>query len=171
MKNSELSRGSGNLVITIAAIATLTLLMQPGASVAIQVRAVVNNDLAHILNVNAIKPNPELTIEPTNGKRGMVNSPDRKFSAYVLCVPMPTAEDAKRCGDVVHFDDYTGLKAIVYQIRGEPELEEVARPIDNLKWVNNFTLSYERWSGPHFGHRYLIDVRTRKQVAAYDLFG
>jgi hypothetical protein len=50
-------------------------------------------------------------------------------------------------------------------------LEEVTRPIDNLKWVNNFTLSYERWTGPHFGHRYLIDVRSRKQLAAYDLFG
>jgi len=47
----------------------------------------------------------------------------------------------------------------------------VNRPIDNLKWVNNFTLSYERWASPHFGHRYLIDVRARKQLAAYDLFG
>ena len=171
MKNSEFSRGSGNLVITIAAIAALTLLMQPGTSGAIQVRAVVNNDLGHILGVNAIKPDSELTIEPINGKNGMVNSPDRKHSAYVICVPVPTAEDPKRCGHVVHFDDYSGPKAVVYQIRGEPELEEVMRPIDNLKWVNNFTLSYERWSGPHFGHRYLIDMRTRKQVAAYDLFG
>jgi hypothetical protein len=151
-------------------MATVVVLIQSAASAAIQLRAVVNKDLAHILGVNAITPDPELTVEPTTGKNGMVNSPDGKHSAYVLCVPVPTAEDAKRCGHVVHFDDYTGPKATVYQIRGEPELEEVTRPIDNLKWVNNFTLSYERWAGPHFGHRYLIDVRSRKQLAAYDLF-
>ena len=171
MKDFQNSRGSGNLVMTIATIAIVAASFQPAGNAAIQVRAEVNKDLAHILAVTAITPDPELTIEPTNGKSGMLNSPDRKHSAYVLCVPLPTAEDAKRCGHVVHFDDYTGPKATVYQIRGEPELEEVTRPVDNLKWVNNFTLSYERWTGPHFGHRYLIDVRTRKQLAAYDLFG
>jgi len=163
MKNFQSS-----LAMTIATIATVALLIQPAGTDAIQIRAEVNKDLAHILGVNAITPDSELTIEPGTGT---VNSPDRKHSAYVLCVPMPTAEDAKRCGHVVHFDDYSGPKATVYQIRGEPELEEVMRPIDNLKWVNTFTLSYERWSNPHFGHRYLIDVRSRKQVAAYDLFG
>ena len=162
------SLGAGSLVLTLAIVA---LLIQPTVSAAGQVRAELNKDLSHILGVNAITPDPELTIEPINGKSGMVNSPDRKHSAYVICVPAPTAEDAKRCGHVVHFDDYSGPKAAVYQIRGEPELEEVTRPIDNLKWVNSFTLSYERWSNPHFGHRYVIDVRSRKQVAAYDLFG
>jgi len=159
------------LVITIGMIATFAMLIQPDESAAIQVRAVANKDLSQILAVRAIPPDPELTIETNSGQNGMVNSPDRKHSAYVLCVPMPTAEDAKRCGHVVHFDDYSGARANVYQIRGESELEEVNRPIDNLKWVNNFTLSYERWASPHFGHRYLIDVRARKQLAAYDLFG
>jgi hypothetical protein len=168
MNNFGSSLGASSLILTIAAFAVL--IRTPG-SAPIQVRAELNKDLAHILSVNAITPDPELTIEPTTGKSGMVNSPDRKHNAYVLCVPEPTAEDPKRCGHVVHFDDYTGPIATVYQIRGEPELEEVTRPIDNLKWVNNFTLSYERWTGPHFGHRFLIDVRSRKQLAAYDLFG
>lgn len=169
MKN--LHSNSGSATLMIAAIATVSVWMQTTGIAAIQVRAVINKDLSHILGVNAIKPDPELTIETNNGTNGMVNSPDRKHNAYVLCVPMPTADDAKRCGHVVHFDDYTGPRATVYQIRGEPELEEVTRPIDNLKWVNSFTLSYERWASPHFGHRYLIDVRARKQLAAYDLFG
>ena len=137
----------------------------------VQVRAEPNKELAHILGVNAVRPDPELTIEPSGGKGGLVNSPDRKYSAYVLCVPMPTADDTKRCGHVVHFDDYTGPKARTYQIRGEPELEETTRPVDNLKWVNSSTVNYERWSNPHFGHRYVIDVRSKKQLAAYDLFG
>ena len=171
MKNFPCSRGYRMPVITIGMIAISAMLIQPDGSAAIQARAVANKDMSHILAVNAIAPDPELTIETNSGKNGMVNSPDRKHNAYVLCVPMPTAEDAKRCGHVVHFDDYSGPKATVYQIRGEPELEEVTRPIDNLKWLNNFTLSYERWASPHFGHRYVIDVRARRQLAAYDLFG
>ena len=62
------------------------------------------------------------------------------------------------------------MTARTYEISGEPDLEEVTRPVDELKWVNDFTLSYERWAGPHFGHRYVIDVRSKKQVTAYDLF-
>lgn len=158
-------------LLSIFALIAVALLTSAGGRTLVQVRAELNRELAHILGVNAITPDPELAIEPTTGKAGMVNSPDRKYGAYVLCVPAPTADDEKRCGHVVHFDDYTGRKATTYQIRGEPELEEVTRTVNNLKWVNNFTLSYERWAGPHFGHRYLIDVRTRKQLAAYDLFG
>ena len=171
MKNFPCSRGYRRPVITIGRIAIFAMLILPDGSAAIQVRAVANKDMSHILAVNAIAPDPELTIETSSGKTGLGNSPDRKHNAYVLCVPMPTAEDAKRCGHVVHFDDYSGPKATVYQIRGEPELEEVSRPIDNLKWVNNFTLSYERWASPHFGHRYVIYVRAMRQLAAYDLFG
>src|SRR5207302_1536214 len=92
-----------------------------------------------------------------------------KHSAYLLFVPLKNKEDPKRCAHRVYFDDYTG-PARTYEISGEPDLEEVTRPVDELKWVNDFTLSYERWAGPHFGHRYVIDVRSKKQVTAYDLF-
>jgi hypothetical protein len=137
---------------------------------ATQMRVELNKDLATILSVVQVKPDPELTMEPTVGRGGLVTSPDRKYSAYILCVPVPTQEDPERCAHRVHFEENTKPRAEkIDQIRGESALEEVTRPVDFLKWVNNYTLSYERWSGPHFGHRYVIDVRTRKQVAAYDL--
>jgi hypothetical protein len=136
------------------------------------VRAEVDKELAHILTVVQVKPNPELTMEPTVGKGGLVTSPDRKYSAYVLCQPLPTPDDPERCAHRVHFEENTRPRpSTISQIRGEEELQEVTRSVDNLKWVNAFTLSYERWAGPHFGHRYVIDVRNKKQVAAYDLFG
>lgn len=136
-----------------------------------QVRAEVNKELATILSVAQVKRNPELTMEPTVGKGGLVTSRDRKYNAYILCVPLASKEDPERCAHRVYFEEGTGANARVYEIRGEPKLEEVTRTIDALKWVNVYTLSYERWAGPHFGHRYVIDVRSRKQVAAYDLFG
>lgn len=144
----------------------------PHRITAMQARAELNKGLGHTLSVVQVKPNPELTMEPTVGTGGLVSGPDRKYSAYILCVPMPSPDDPERCARRVHFEENTKPRpATISQIRGEPELEEVTRPIDNLKWVNAFTLSYERWAGPHFGHRYVIDARSKKQIAAYDLFG
>jgi hypothetical protein len=135
-----------------------------------QVRSEVHKELANILSVVQVKANPDLAMESVPGWTVLqVFTPDRKHSAYLICVPLKSKEDPERCAHRVYFDDYIG-PAKIFEIRGEPELEEVTRPIDDLKWVNAFTLSYERWAGPHFGHRYLIDVRSRKQVAAYDLF-
>jgi len=136
-----------------------------------QVRAEVNKELANILSVVEVKANPDLAMEPVPGWTvSQVFTRDRKHTAYLLCVPLKSKEGPERCAHRVYFDDYAG-PAKIYEIRGEPELEEVTRPIDSLKWVNDFTLSYDRWAGPHLGHRYLIDVRSKKQVAAYDLFG
>ena len=136
-----------------------------------QVRAEVNKELAHILSVVEVKANPNLAMEPVPGWTVLqVFTRDKKHSAYLLCVPLKSKEDPERCAHRVYFDDYIG-PAKIYEIRGEPELEEVTRPVDSLKWVNDFTLSYDRWAGPHLGHRYVIDVRSKKQVAAYDLFG
>ncbi len=162
-----------NVFIAVALIlAAVEFEASPTRSTAMQVRSESDKDLANILSVVQIKPNPELTLEPTAGKGGLVTSPDRKRSAYILCLPMPSRDDPERCAHRVHFEENTKPRpATISQIRGEPELEEVTRPVDNLKWVNNFTLSYERWAGPHFGHRYVIDVRSKKQVAAYDLSG
>ena len=135
-----------------------------------QVRAEVNKELAHILSMVEVKANPDLAMEPVPGWTvSQVFTRDRKHSVYLLCVPLKNKEDPQRCAHRVYFDDYTG-PARTYEISGEPDLEEVTRPVDELKWVNDFTLSYERWAGPHFGHRYVIDVRSKKQVTAYDLF-
>ena len=141
------------------------------SSSVVQVRTEVNKELAQILSVVQVKANPDLAMEPVPGWTVLqVFTRDRKHSAYLLCVPLKSKEDPERCAHRVYFDDYTG-PARIYEIRGEPELEEVTRPVDELKWVNNFTLSYDRWAGPHFGHRYVIDVRSKKQVTAYDLSG
>jgi hypothetical protein len=153
-------------------VCAISLMGSAVSSSVIQLRAEVNRDLANILSVVPVKPNPELTIEPTLGKAGIVTSRDGKYNAYVFCVPLGSKEDPERCAHRVYFDDYAGSakpRAKIYEIRGEPEFEEVTRLIDRLKWVNNYTLSYERWAGPHFGHRYVIDVRGKRQVTAYDL--
>lgn len=151
-------------------VCALSFAGSPVSGSGIQVKSDVNRELANILSVVQVKANPDLTIEPAPGKTSplQIFTRDRKYSAYVLCVALVTKEDSERCAHRVYFDDYTG-PAKVYEIRGEPELEEVTRPIDGLKWVNDYTLSYERWAAPNFGHRYVIDVRRKKQLTANDL--
>jgi hypothetical protein len=144
-----------------------TLMGSPGRSLMAQAKQEENKELANILSVVKVRPDPKIPIEPEPGKTGslVVVSRDKNYTAYVLCIPLGT-QDPQSCAYRAYFSDRIGT---VYEIRGEPEMEETARPIDGLKLVNNHTLSYERWEGPHFGHRYVIDVQLKKQVTAYDL--
>jgi len=169
-RKTSLGRQLPLLAITLFAGA-IGLRTSSNSSAALQVRAEANKELSHVLSVVEVKANPDLAMESVPGWAvPQVFTRDRKHSAYLLCVPLKSKEDPESCAHRVYFDDYTG-PARTYEIRGEPELEEVTRPINEVKWVNAFTLSYERWAGPHFGHRYVIDVRSSKQIAAYDLFG
>lgn len=51
----------------------------------------------------------------------------------------------------------------VFEIRGLP-MEW--RPFSDLAWVNNQTLVFDRWSQPHYGVHYQIDVRRKKLIKA-----
>ena len=51
----------------------------------------------------------------------------------------------------------------VFEIRGLP-LEW--RPFSDLIWADNQTLMFDRWSQPHYGVHYAVNVRGRRLVAA-----
>src|SRR5688500_18683711 len=51
----------------------------------------------------------------------------------------------------------------IFEIRGLP-LEW--RPFSNLIWADNRTLMFDRWSQPHYGVHYAVDVERRKLIAA-----
>jgi hypothetical protein len=51
----------------------------------------------------------------------------------------------------------------VFEIRGLP-LEW--RPFSDLIWADNQTLMFDRWSQPHYGVHYSVNVRGRRLVAA-----
>ncbi|HVQ38720.1 MAG TPA: hypothetical protein VMS31_14375 [Pyrinomonadaceae bacterium] len=50
-----------------------------------------------------------------------------------------------------------------FEIRGLP-LEW--RPFSNLTWANNQTLMFDRWSQPHYGVHYSVNVKSRTLIAA-----
>ncbi|CAN5479052.1 hypothetical protein BH10ACI2_BH10ACI2_17410 [soil metagenome] len=134
-----------------------------------KIRAVSAPELANVLSITKTSPSPSLKVEPIPGleRTSLVTNRAKTRKAYVLCVP-----DKKGAGGCDSFVFVTDIASkTVYVIMGEPDKIEHYRPIDELKWLTNDTVSYERWTGPHFGHRYVVNIKTKKQIAAYILTG
>lgn len=53
---------------------------------------------------------------------------------------------------------------VVYEVRGIP-LEH--RPFSDLRWYGRNRLALDRWSQPHHGMHYELDVRQKRLVVAY----
>ena len=100
------------------------------------------------------------------GKSTLAENPDKIRQAFVLCVPSGTKE-VPSCVHRVFVTDLGPDET--YEIAGEELFIEANRRVDNLKWLNNDTLTYERWTGPHFGHRYVVDIKLKKQTGAFVL--
>jgi hypothetical protein len=143
-----------------------------GGANAQRVKAVRDADSASILTVRkagADLPSGDLAdaVEKDGaGKSTLTMSADKRYEASVFCVPLRAA-DLPGCVHRVFIGDLQTDEN--YEIVGEELLVESRRPVDNLKWINAHTLSYERWVSPHFGHRYIVDIKTMKQTDAFTL--
>ena len=136
-----------------------------------KVKVVRDADSANILSIKKAKDLPDGDLadkieKDGRGKSTLAESPDQIRQAFVFCVPFRI----KGNGSCVHRVFVTDLGTdVTYEIMGEDVLIESNRPVDSLKWINNNTLSYERWTGPHFGHRYVLDIKQMKQTGAFIL--
>jgi hypothetical protein len=155
------------LYFLLTKLVLLGLIMMCLCSVRAQVRAYPDEPSAHILTVVKYTPDPSIKAEPVTGfdKSSLVSNRAKTFQAYILCIPVE--KKLTDCGSRVFFTE--ARIGTVYMISGEPEDVERMRPVDELKWLDNDRLSYERWMSPHFGHRYVINVRLKKQTAAFAL--
>jgi hypothetical protein len=100
------------------------------------------------------------------GKSTLRMSPDKRYQASVFCVPSGIA-DIPGCVYRVFVGDLQTDEN--YEIVGEELYIETGRLIDHLKWIDSHTLSYERWTNPHYGRRYVVDIEKMKQVNAFIL--
>jgi hypothetical protein len=150
----------------------VTVLMSFDSAQAQRIKAVRDPESANILTVKkagADLPAGHLAdaveIYP-NGKSTLTMSADKRYQASVFCVPARSS-DVAGCVHRVFIMDL-GLDEDL-EIVGEELFVEAGRLISDLKWINDYTLSYERWMGPHFGHRYVVDIRAKKQTGAFIL--
>jgi hypothetical protein len=85
-------------------------------------------------------------------RQDICRSRDKRFIAYT------TSEGTERL--FVH-DTRTRT---VYEIKGIPL---AYRPLSDLHWKERYRLEFDRWSQPHYGVHYELDVLRKKLVAAY----
>ena len=157
-------------ILKFAGAAAVALVCFWGAD-AQKIRAVRDADSANVLSVREARGLPDGDLaekieRDARGKKLFAESSDKIRQAFVFCVPSGSKE-VSACVSRVFVTDLGTDKT--YEIAGEELFVEANRPVDNLKWINNFTLSYERWTGPHYGRRYVIDLKKMKQTSAFIL--
>ena len=153
-------------------IASSILLATCGTAEAQKIRVVRDADSANILKVKKAGsdlPAGDLAdkVEKDGaGRSTLTLSADKHYEASVFCIPSGSADVPNCVARVFILDLQTDEN---YEIVGEELGIEAGRPVDSLKWVNNHTLSYERWTGPHFGRRYVVDIKAMKQLDGFIL--
>ena len=136
-----------------------------------KIKAVRDADSANVLSIKVARNLPDGDLAekiekyPT-GKSTLAENPDKVRQAFVFCVPSGSKEVAS-CVQRVFVTDLGTDET--YEITGEELSIEANRLVNSLKWVNNDTLSYERWASPHFGHHYVVDLKRKKQTDAFIL--
>jgi hypothetical protein len=91
----------------------------------------------------------EAAIEAGAKKEGLVTNRNRKYDAFIVAGTRLFVTE-RRTGKI-------------FEIRGLP-LEW--RPFSDLIWGDSTTLMFDRWSQPHYGVHYAVDVEKRQLVAA-----
>jgi len=146
------------------------LLVSFATTKAQKIRVVPDPDSANVLTIKKAGsdlPSGDLAdkVEKDGaGKSTLTISADKHYEASVFCVPSHSSEVPDCVARVFILDLQTDEN---YEIVGEELGIEAGRPVDGLKWINSHTLSYERWTGPHMGRRYIVDVKAMKQTAAF----
>ena len=160
-----------SVFITFLAISIAVLLnVQPAR--AQKIKAVRNAESANILSIKVASNLPDGDLAdkiekyPT-GKFALAENPDKVRQAFVFCVPSGLKEITSCVSRVFVTDLGTDE---TYEISGEELYIEAGRLINSLKWIDNDILTYERWTTPHVGHRYVVDIKKKKQTDAFILF-
>jgi hypothetical protein len=136
-----------------------------------KIKAVRDAGSANVLSIKKASDLPEGDLaekieKDGRGRSTLAESPDKIRQAFVFCVP----SGSKEVPSCVHRVFVTDLGTDeTYEISGEELFVEANRPVDALKWISNDVFTYERWTGPHFGHRYVVDFKQKKQTGAFVL--
>lgn len=158
--------------LNIIAFIILVVLYSSVETKAQRIRAVRDPDSARLLTIKKAGddlPTGDLAEKVQTdgaGNSTLKMSADKRYEVSVFCIPSGSKEVPNCVARVFILDLQTDEN---YEIVGEELGTEAGRPVDEIKWINSHTLSYERWTGPHFGHRYIVDVKAMKQVDAFML--
>ena len=100
---------------------------------------------------------PDTRVVPVEGSESGSDStisPDGRWRAFVV-------ESADEPGGRIRIETVSGGQR--GELRGVPL---PYRPLSTLVWLNDELLAFDRWSQPHYGIHYVLNVRQRRLVLA-----
>ena len=84
-------------------------------------------------------------------------SPNEAYEVWHVCMPMGD----QPCEEGLVFMEAGGTNVIEILDIPLPH-----RPLSNVVWVENAIFAFDRWSQPHFGWRYAVDVEKQELILA-----
>jgi hypothetical protein len=132
------------------------------------VRAQTSHDPHHHARLgdsmlNDISPDVSITeaaAESSWKRENLIVNQDKTYAAFTVCQPLDKAADSG-CQEHLYFEEKRTGK--VFEVSGLPMPH---RPFSDLAWADRRTLVFDRWSQPHYGIHYAVDVEAKKLVAA-----
>jgi len=97
----------------------------------------------------------EVTLDKSVSKENLARSRDGRYEAFTSYNP-----DQSPSFRIYFAESRTGK---IYEVCGLPLPH---RPFSDLAWVNNRMLAFDRWSQPHYGIHYAVNVTGKKLVRA-----
>ena len=91
----------------------------------------------------------EAILEATSKKENLIRNRSRRYDAFTVSGTRLFVTERK--------------SGKIFEIRGLP-LEW--RPFSELVWADDHTLMFDRWSQPHYGVHYAVDIAGKRLVAA-----
>lgn len=98
--------------------------------------------------------------EAGNNRLSSISNSGRTYEAFTSLAQF----NREYLRDHIYFADLRARR--VFEIRGLPEPH---RPFDSLRFVSDDTLEFDRWTSPHHGIRYRVNVRQKLLVSTLTL--
>lgn len=105
-----------------------------------------------------VLPDVEITpvvLDRNTVKGNRAQSPNGQYEAFT------SSHDDQSTSFRIYFREKRTGK--VYEVRGLPLPH---RPFSDLAWISNSTLVFDRWSQPHYGIHYVVNVKAKKLLSA-----
>jgi hypothetical protein len=113
-------------------------------------------DLQNITSFEIIEVSVDSNLETEN----ITVSQGRTYRAFTICDPT-WCQDENCCQERILIENLqTGR---IYEIQGLPL---PWRPFSDLVWATDDILIFDRWSQPHYGIHYAVDIRHRELILA-----
>jgi hypothetical protein len=155
---SETLKKKGVILCAALLLCSSGLETGPSAYAAAQASRVAHRHLGIGDVTKQVRPDVEIAeviLDASVTRENLARSRDGRYEAFSAYHPEQPPSFR------VYFVERATGKA--YEVRGLPLPH---RPFSDLVWTNNRTLVFDRWSQPHYGIHYALDVRRKKLVKA-----